>query len=748
MSKQYFLLGIVLLLSMPSFSQISFSNQTSALLSDTTVYSGVAMGIADMNGDSLDDIIRLHNARTLRIEYQQADGSTFSSHVHGTMGSGSQWSLCIADVDSNGYNDILAGGAYNSLKLLKADATGSSYTQTTLSNPSIFLQGSNFVDIDNNGSIDIFACHDDGLSAPFSNDGAGNFTHDIGLIDASSTVPSDNSGNYGSIWTDYDNDGDLDLYLSKCRLGVSNAQDGRRLNQLFQNDGNNNFTDVAEAAGLLPLAQSWAADFADVDNDGDLDCFIINHDSLSQIYINDGSGVFTDVTAASGMSSDLAGTIGIQCMFEDFDNDGFVDLLYTARSGNHFLFKNDGDFTFTTVTDPFPSSGLRIQSAVTGDLNNDGYIDVFAGFAGGFNGPSSSRPDKVFINEESGANYLKLLLKGDTCNINAIGTRAEIYGAWGTQVREIRSGESYGIMSSMQLHFGLGTATEVDSLLIRWPNGVVDKICGIEANQSLALTENNLPNLLTSNFTFVDDIFEVDFTNTSQGIADEQVWDFGDGTSSTAENPTHIFPDAGPYTVSLTISNDCETDVYMTTIGLGPLPLDLLSFSASLAQKDKVLIQWRSENEIDFDYYELQRSRDLQAFKIIATVAGNNVISQSQYEWLDHFPETGDNYYRLKQVDQDGRFSYSEWVNVKLDPRTSQIKIYPNPATDQLFISTASQAIQSLSLYDATGKEIRLQQILSNDFDFELNLSGFESGLYFIKIETKDEIQFLRFTKI
>ena len=76
-----------------------------------------------MNGDGLDDLVRLDNASDLEIEYQQANG-TFSRYDYGDIGSGSEWGLCVADVDGNGYRDVFAGGAYNRLKLLKANANG------------------------------------------------------------------------------------------------------------------------------------------------------------------------------------------------------------------------------------------------------------------------------------------------------------------------------------------------------------------------------------------------------------------------------------------------------------------------------------------------------------------------------------------------------------------------------------------------------------------------------------------------
>ncbi len=483
------LFALLFLFSKAGFAQVTFADSSSTLV-NSSLSSGVAMGIADMNADGLDDIIRLSNASNLEIEYQGADG-IWTNYDFGNTGPSNEWSMCISDVDENGYNDVLVGGAYNNLKLLKANDAGTSLTSETLPGPNIFLQGSNFADIDNDGFIDIFACHDEGISSPYKNDGLGGFAYDLGLINTASTIPSDNSGNYGSTWTDYDGDGDLDLYISKCRLGVGNPLDGRRVNLLFQNDGNNNYTDVAEAAGLRPLAQSWSADFSDIDNDGDLDAFIINHDIPSQLFSNNGDGTFTDITIGSGLEDGIDDIgLGIQCKFEDFDNDGFVDLLVTGRSGSHRLFWNNGDITFT-ASDPFETDGDGIQSAAVGDLDHDGFIDVIAGFANGYNSPSSNS-DRYFRNEGNTNNFFNLQLTGVASNINGVGALVEIYGLWGKQIREIRAGESYGVFNSFTAHFGLGTSTEVDSVIVRWPSGVIDTIYTPAINTFIQLTEGVL----------------------------------------------------------------------------------------------------------------------------------------------------------------------------------------------------------------------------------------------------------------
>lgn len=557
-----------ILLALISFSlnaQTTFSDQTANLFYPF-VHSGAPMGVADMNGDGLDDIIRLDGTSTLRFDYQPSTGNTFTGFTYGQL-QGTQWGMCIADADENGFNDFFTGGGYNGLKLLKADNSGSSYSLSTISILPIFLQGANFADIDNDGDLDIFACNDVGLSHVYRNDGPGSMIYDENLINTASTVPSDNSGNYGSVWTDYDSDGDLDLYISKCRQDVTNPNDGRRLNLLFQNDGQGNFVDVAEEAGLLPHGQSWATDFADIDNDGDLDCFVINHDIDCNLYINNGLNYFTDIMANSGMASALstAGD-GIQCKFVDFDNDTYVDLLYSTNGTNHLLFRNNGNQTFTQVNNWIPVNN-RIHSFATGDLNDDGFIDFVAGFGNAFNTPNNQVSDKLFLNNGNNNHYFKVRLDGVFSNENGIGARLEIYGAWGKQIREIRSGESYGITTSLAAHFGLGTATAIDSLIVRWPSGYVDQINQPNIDQTLVFIEaSNCIAVADFDATVTNNT--VNFTDQSSGGTATWFWNFGDGTTASGPNPEHTYSNIGIYEVCLTVTGNCGSDHFCKAVNV------------------------------------------------------------------------------------------------------------------------------------------------------------------------------------
>ncbi|MDM9632838.1 CRTAC1 family protein, partial [Robiginitalea aurantiaca] len=303
------------------------------------------------------------------------------------------------------------------------------------------------------------------------------------------TVPSsDNSGNYASTWIDYDNDGDLDLYISKCRGGVTDPTDPRRINMLMQNDGNNNFTEKAAEANLKNGEQTWLTDFGDIDNDGDLDAIIINHGSGPNLMQNNGDGTFTEITASSGLLPTLnpENIYGVQGFFKDFNNDGFLDLMVSGDA--HFLFYNNGNGTFDLAPNPFNSN--TIQSFTVGDLNHDGFLDIYAGYATGLNTPTTVK-DKLWINQGNSNNFFNVQLQGVQSNINGIGARVELYGPWGIQIRDVKSGEGYGVMNSLTQHFGLGANTTIDRVVVKWPSGIVDEIFNPSPNQFLTIQEGD-----------------------------------------------------------------------------------------------------------------------------------------------------------------------------------------------------------------------------------------------------------------
>ena len=477
------LFPLTLLLSGSLCAQISFIKQTD-LLTPVNHYSGVAIAVVDVNGDGLDDIVRLNAGKYLSISYQTAPNQPFTVQFLDPVSTVSQWGMCVADIDNNGICDILSGGRYDGVKFITANTDGSVFSTYTMTAPQTFVQGVNFFDVNNDGLLDAFVCHDDGVARIFGNNGDGTFTFQLNWIDLTTFPMSDNSGNYGSVWSDVNNDGLTDLYIAKCRQGVTDPTDPRRINQLFLNNGDGTYTqDIDDASGLRIGAQSWTADFGDIDNDGDFDCFVTNHDVSCQLLENDGAGHFTDISIPANIENTIQAT-AIQGVFRDFDNDGYVDILVAGRA--HYLLKNNGDKTFTVVDHPFDNQDM--ESFAIGDLNNDGFQDVYGGYAEIYTTPSDI-PDALWLNTGNDNHFFGMNLRGVQSNRNGVGAKIYLYSALGTQVREVRSGESYGIMNSMQIHFGMGQETQIDSVVVRWPSGARDVLIQPAVNQYITLFE-------------------------------------------------------------------------------------------------------------------------------------------------------------------------------------------------------------------------------------------------------------------
>ncbi|HRC91198.1 MAG TPA: FG-GAP-like repeat-containing protein [Bacteroidia bacterium] len=493
-NKLYSKLGCLLLIAPAfSFAQLSFTNSNSRLASPA-FHSGCPVSVVDWNNDGLDDIIRLDDGRDCYVDVHKTN-QQYERIFLGSF-SGGAWAMAVADLDKNGYKDVVAGGSFGSVQVLKTNNSGTGATLSSLNNSNFFLQNLTMADFDNDGWVDIFCCDDNAASHIYLNNGSGGFGAQSNIINFNLPNGSDNSGNYGSVWTDFDNDGDLDLYIAKCRQSVQNPTDPRRINVLFVNNGNGTFTENAAAYNINIGWQTWTAAFGDIDNDGDLDLMITNHDHNSQIFQNDGTGVYTDITASTGFTvSDIT---PIESVMEDFDNDGYVDIFVTGSDSR--FWRNNGNGTFTKIEGLFNNNDM--ESFAIGDANHDGWIDVMASYAAIYTTPTSI-DDVLWINNGSKQNiidgiaglstnnFFNVVLEGNATNKDAIGARALIYGPWGVQLREVRAGESYGTNNSAILHFGLGTATAIDSMKVIWPSGVSQTVSNPSINQFLSVKEND-----------------------------------------------------------------------------------------------------------------------------------------------------------------------------------------------------------------------------------------------------------------
>ena len=461
---------------------------------------GSERGLVDMNNDKLDDLVSIQQT-SINIHYQ-LEGGGFNPVSIGTSWADNtpSWSLAAGDFDGNGYNDLLYGGG-SGVTFMQANSDGTSYTEIS-SGEYVFSQRSNFVDINNDGHLDAFVCHDVEPTVYYINDGEGNLQFfqgpneegvpsGIGGVELSlAPIGVDQEGgNYGSVWIDYDNDRDIDMFIAKCRGGDVQWKN----NELWRNNGDGTFSNVADVTGwynsyypdgghdnssnLGDPVQTWSSAWGDFNNDGYLDVYVgasNTYDGEHKLMKNNGDGTFTDYTVSSGVLFQEP-PYGIENNAADVDNDGYIDIF---TDGDILL--NNGDFTFTLYTAGVPGPGA------IGDANNDGFVDMFNG-------------TNLYLNDGNNNNWIKVTTTGTTSNINGIGARVEISSPGvGTQIRDVVSGSGFRYMSSLNTHFGIGSDSSVNSITVYWPSGTVDVINNPEINTTINVTEGETLSLENS----------------------------------------------------------------------------------------------------------------------------------------------------------------------------------------------------------------------------------------------------------
>ncbi len=314
----------------------------------------------------------------------------------------------------------------------------------------------------------------------FRNEGDGTFTE----AGAAAGLVSGGGNGLGVATGDYDNDGDMDIYIANDKTP----------NVLYRNDAGR-FTDVTLQAGvgysLEGVAQAGlGTDFGDYDGDGDLDIVVTNLDfEYNNLFRNETGGIFSDVAFPSGIGAVSLPFVGFGADFFDADNDGRMDLAIanghildnapyfndaTTYAQRPFLFLGAGDDRMEEVgvqaglTEPLVGRGLA-----SGDIDDDGDLDILITESGG-------RP-RLLRNEMAAENprsWVTLRLVGTRSNRSALGARVYIAGPYGSLIEEVRSGGSYLSQSDLRVHFGLGAPDPGSggrkTVTVTWPSGFIE----------------------------------------------------------------------------------------------------------------------------------------------------------------------------------------------------------------------------------------------------------------------------------
>jgi hypothetical protein len=257
------------------------------------------------------------------------------------------------------------------------------------------------------------------------------------------------------------------------------------------------FTKITTGRIVTDIATSSGLTWGDYDNDGFLDLFVPNMirspspNGNDFLYRNNGDGPFSAVTNTIIVTDALNSEVGV---WGDYDNDGYLDLFVTHGQNvqSSFLFRNNGDGTFTRVTNGSPANTPgEYDGACWGDFDNDGFVDLFVTNAAGAQGPRLA--NFLYRNNGNSNSWLTVKLAGTVSNRSAIGAKVRVKaffaGAVRWQLRQISGGDGYGGQNGLRANFGLGDATNTDLVRIEWPSGTVQELTNVAVKQFLTVTE-------------------------------------------------------------------------------------------------------------------------------------------------------------------------------------------------------------------------------------------------------------------
>jgi hypothetical protein len=473
------------------------------------------------------------------VDITASTGLATAEYSSAEFGSG----IAAGDIDGDGDMDLaVSNGDGGTLRLYRNDGSGqfTELQSTGLASPPGQVHGLVFADVDNDGDQDLYVCGFRIPSMLYINQGSGTF-----VDEAAARGITHSTSNFGASFGDFDLDGWLDLYVSNR----GDPMTGRgQPNILYRNLGGGVFVDVTASAGVGNVGLTYAAVFADVDEDGWPDIVLANDKGArgvpNEVYRNLGNGVFAAVGAqisantaidamgvdytdafndggvdlffsdsnpdhlllvqdnATGRYADLSTRCGLFSVtdgwavhFVDLDNDGWQDLHVVNSNWPNSVFRNPGQALSQVGAWQDISAQLNLgqfyeqYATAVLDFDDDGRLDFCHRYER--SAPPFLAPYGVGLMQGQGpvGNWLKVRTVGTVSNRDGIGTRVTVQTGSHVQRQWVRNGVGFQGSSDPRLHFGLGSAQAVDRISVRWPSGTEQLLRSVATSRIVELVE-------------------------------------------------------------------------------------------------------------------------------------------------------------------------------------------------------------------------------------------------------------------
>lgn len=458
---------------------------------------GNGMSFFDFNEDGWDDLTFPSNTDSIFI-YENVFGS-YVQIFPSIYAPGDVRQICWVDYDNNGDLDLFVTFDGAGMRLYRNDGNFQFSDHTAIAgfDDSPFRgSGFAFSDPDGDNDLDVYICAYESVGYTpnpvanryYENQGNGTF------IEKSVMYGIDNGlkTSFMPAWYDFNNDNVLDLHVINDRVEF--------MDELYLHSGNNNYSPVASSVGVENLGQfPMSLSVSDFNNDGFQDVFVtdvangsawmgVNRDY--KLFQNNNGASFNNVASAMNIP---VNSYAWGALWVDYNNDCFEDL-YVATGFNDtvnnqphtsLLYKNNQGLSFNLVTDSiFANITKTSWCPVKGDINHDGFYDIVV--------LNDNSAPNILLNSGNSNNYIRVSLVGTTSNRLGIGSLIKVYANNTCQTQTVFCGSGLHAQNSQHKIFGIGSDTEVDSVIVTFPNGNIARRFNLPANNTYEIIEQTV----------------------------------------------------------------------------------------------------------------------------------------------------------------------------------------------------------------------------------------------------------------